>query len=262
MYSVQNILTYLKGGFSLPKHTVDTVLYGEEHHIVTGIAVMFIPTIEALKQAAVLNCNLILTHEGLFYNHQSKTHTTDTVHREKMALLERLPITIFRLHDLIHMYTPDMITAGLTDVLFPHQHHRTVHPTYTVVELIQKEALCTIRQHVKQTLSLPVCRYVGEDDHLVKRIGIFVGYRGNGEHVIPKIASDQLDLIIYGEGFEWETPEYARDSMGTSTPTNVIVLGHYESEAPGLKLFTTKLSAAFSDLAVHYIDSKSPFSYD
>lgn len=262
MYSVQTILTYLKQDFSLPEDTVDTLLHGENHHIVTGIAVMFMPTIAALKKAATLNCNLILAHEGLFFNHSEKKYALDTVHKEKEAFLNNLSLNIFRLHDLIHMYTPDMITAGLTDVLFPHPNQLTVHPTYTVVELVQEETLGTIRQHVKQTLSLPVCRYVGEDNHLVKRIGIFVGYRGNGEHVIPKIVHDQLDLVIYGEGFEWETPEYSRDSSFTSRSTSVIVLGHYESEAPGMKLFTAKISAAFDDLKVHYIDSSSPFSYD
>lgn len=46
-----------------------------------------------------------------------------------------------------------------------------------------------------------------------QRIGLLAGYRGGGEVVIPLFQNQNLDLIIAGEGPEWESPEYVRDAL-------------------------------------------------
>ncbi|GEM05863.1 hypothetical protein HMI01_28510 [Halolactibacillus miurensis] len=262
MLIVKDVVDYIKQGLVLPNNSVDDVLYGDINDSVSGIAVMFMPTIRALQEAKQLNCNFVLTHEGIFFHHWKKPHTMDAVHIEKEAMMEELSMSIFRFHDLIHMYSPDMITEALTHTLFPRVQKKDIYSTYTVIELPQAASFSSLRTHIKATLRLDQYRYVGQDHHQIKRIGLFVGYRGNGEHVIPTFERDQIDLAIYGEGFEWETPEYVRDSLETKHPKSLIVLGHYESESPGMELFAKKLANTFSDIPVHYIDSHSPFSYD
>jgi putative NIF3 family GTP cyclohydrolase 1 type 2 len=261
MLLVKDILNHIKQDYTLPEGSVDELLYGDLSHNVTGIAVMFMPTIRALQEATQLNCNLILTHEGLFFHHWKTPHVKGKVYQEKEAYMKDHGLNIFRFHDLIHMYNPDKITAALTDTLFPNVVSKQIFPTYTVIELKNAQSLFSLRTQIKATLQLPTYRYVGEDLHHIKRIGLFVGYRGNGEHVIPTFEDDQVDLVIYGEGFEWETPEYVRDSLETSSPKSLIILGHYASEAPGMALFAEELAQSFPDVPVHYIDSGSPFSY-
>ncbi|MGM0523466.1 MAG: Nif3-like dinuclear metal center hexameric protein [Bacillota bacterium] len=261
MLLVKDVLDHIKQGYTLPEGGVDELLYGDISNKVTGIAVMFMPTIRVLQEATQLNCNLILTHEGVFFHHWKAPHIKDAVYEEKEVHIQKLGMNIFRFHDLIHMYKPDKITAALTDTLFPDVMSKQIFPTYTVIELSKAQSLLSLRTQIKATLQLPTYRYVGKDQHQIKRIGLFVGYRGNGEHVIPTFEDDQVDLAIYGEGFEWETPEYVRDSLETSLPKSLIILGHYASEAPGMALFAEELAQSFPDVPVHYIDSGSPFSY-
>ncbi len=262
MLTIKQILLHVMNEVTLPDQTVDTLLYGDQNEAVTGIAVMFMPTIRALTEAKANGCNLIFTHEGLFFNHWKDPHVKDTVHEDKQQLLSTIGLNIFRFHDTIHLYTPDRITDGLTSTLFPDADQTTAYKTYTVVEFAEARPFQSIRQHIKAKLNLTVCRYIGHDETAIKRIGLSVGYRGNGEYIIPKMSADRLDLIIYGEGFEWETPEYVRDSLETRDPKSLIVLGHYESEAPGMALFTDQLARDYPGLPVHYIDSHSPFDYD
>ena len=55
------------------KNTVDTFKAGNPDTQVTGIATTFIVTMDVLKRALDLNCNLIISHEPTFYNHLDQT---------------------------------------------------------------------------------------------------------------------------------------------------------------------------------------------
>ena len=49
--------------------TVDTFKAGNPENEITGIACTFMATVNVLKKAAELGCNLIITHEPTYYNH-------------------------------------------------------------------------------------------------------------------------------------------------------------------------------------------------
>lgn len=52
---------------------------------------------------------------------------------------------------------------------------------------------------------------------------------------IKVIQKENPEVIIYGEVPEWEMPEYIRDSIQQGKQKALIVLGHAESKAPGIK---------------------------
>jgi hypothetical protein len=92
-----------------------------------------------------------------------------------------------------------------------------------------------------------------------KRVGVLVGYRGGGESVLPLFEKENLDLVIYGEGPEWETPEYVRDAVRQGRKKALIVLGHAESEMPGMEYFARELQEKFPSIPVHFLPEKSVF---
>ncbi|MNW68250.1 NIF3 (NGG1p interacting factor 3) [compost metagenome] len=77
---------------------------------------------------------------------------------------------------------------------------------------------------------------------------------------IPLIQNKQLDLIIAGEGFEWETPEYIRDAVQQGKSKALIMLGHAESEAPGMNLLADRLAEQFTELSVHYVGERPVYT--
>lgn len=259
MVTVQSILDYLKQDIQLPENTVDQLIYGKPDDTVTGVAVMFMPTVDALKDAISKSCNLILTHEGVFNSHWHDATPKNPVHKLKDSLIRSNQLNIFRFHDLMHMYQPDYITRALVEHIAPAQNIVIETPLLTVVECKQPISVLEVINQLKDDLNLSTTKLVGDEHQLINRIGVSVGFRGGGEQLIPEIDRLDLDLMIYGEGHEWETPEYVRDAQALGVSRNVLVIGHYESEAPGIKKYQKVLQAAFPAIPVHYIDSGSPF---
>lgn len=106
--------------------TRDKVLYGSTELECTGIVTTCFCSIYVIEQAHNLNCNLIIAHEGMFYNHGDKTsHLVDNaVFLKKKKLLDSYGITVWRNHDYIHAGIPledgkfvDGIFYGFTEKL-------------------------------------------------------------------------------------------------------------------------------------------------
>lgn len=236
--------------------TVDTLKIGDPDEAVRGIAVAFMPTQQVLEQAARLGANLIITHEGLYYHHQDSFEnelTNDPVYEEKKQVLLESKVAVFRLHDYIHRYEPDGIMEGLLDAL-GWRDHVTVHQrAASVVQIPSPSTVKEMAEQVKHRLGLSFVRVVGSLDMPCRRIGLLAGFRGGASLTLPLFEQEQVDLIIYGEGPEWETPEYVRDAVHQGRDKALIVLGHAESEAAGMRLLAVQLQRQWPDVPIHFI---------
>lgn len=258
---VKDVLAFIKQDIVLTEATVDTLKYGDGLTVVKGIAVMFMPTLSALKEAVNKGCNMVLTHEGLYYSHWDQHPSTDALMLEKEAFIKSHDLQIFRFHDYIHQYQPDLITHGLVQALGWEDQLVEAHRETSIIELPDQRPLIEHLNEIKRKLGLGKLRYVGAPEQLVSRIAIFVGFRGNGATVIPAMTVHDCDTVIYGEGYEWETPEYIRDTQETNNIKAAIILGHRESETPGMRFFARLLQQQFPALTVAYIDAPSPFDF-
>ncbi|MNI82276.1 hypothetical protein D3C73_1389700 [compost metagenome] len=86
------------------------------------------------------------------------------------------------------------------------------------------------------------------------------GYRGGGSLTIPLFQAERLDVILYGEGPEWETPEYIRDALYQGRQKGLLVLGHAESEAPGMKALARSIGRQFPQVPVHFLKDGPVFT--
>lgn len=240
--------------------TVDKLLFGDPETIVTGISVTFLATQEVIEQSIKLGNNFIITHEGIFYSHIGNTEflKSDPVFNQKLHLIESNSLSIFRFHDNIHRYQPDGIMAGLLKRLSLDIYEVNRSQTYSIIE-IPKKSLLEIIQDIKKSLDIDYIRYMGDLSMECRRVGILVGYRGSGEMIIPLFHKESLDLVIYGEGPEWEAPEYVRDAIRQGNHRALIVLGHAESEKPGMEYVANLIKLKFPSIPVHYIDLEPLF---
>lgn len=239
-------------------HT-DGLQTGHPDTEVTGIAVAFMATQDVIMQAIAQGANLLITHEGIFYSHHTPSkYTEDPIYRRKMELIDSSGMAIFRFHDGPHRTQPDEITAGLIAELAWESYVQEQQPEATIVELPTR-SLGEMGEYVKQRLGLSYVRVVGDLSQPCSRVGVLVGFRGNGELCIPLYQRKRLDLIIGGEMFEWETPEYVRDAVQQGEGKALLLLGHAQSEVPGMKRLAIRLQAQNPSVPVFFLTGEHEF---
>lgn len=257
LLTVQQVIDTLLQSSDRLDQTVDILEWGDSSATVSGIATCFMPTQYVLEQAVELGVNLLITHENAFYNHhnQSSQLEHDSVYLQKKAFIESNQLNIFRIHDYIHRSQPDGITYGLIQALDWDQFVIEHRNTASILSL-PAASLEDLAVYIKSKLDIPYVRIVGNTEMSCSHIAVMVGYRGGGEHAIPFYERDQVDLIIAGEGPEWETPEYVRDAIHQQKARALLMLGHAESEAPGMKYLASELEKLFPSVPVRFITDK------
>lgn len=261
---IRDVIESLKTPAIAKENTVDQLLYGNPDDEVKQIAVTFLATSRVIEEARKLGVNLIITHEGIYYSHFDKRELlkSDPVFQAKHKLIEESNIAIFRNHDHVHRQNYDAITKALVEVFGWQDYEVESTFTSTILSLNSPISLKDAISHIKLSLGIDHVRFVGNLDTSCRRIGVLVGYRGSAENVLPLIAEKELDLVIYGEGPEWETPEYFRDAMYLGMDKALIVLGHAESEIPGMENMAKKLQQKYPDIPVHFIKDETIFNID
>ncbi|SDY92397.1 Putative GTP cyclohydrolase 1 type 2, NIF3 family [Evansella caseinilytica] len=251
--TVHDVIQKLTAKVNTLENTVDTLKCGNPQMKVTGITVTFMPTYAAIEKTIELGANLLITHEGLFYSHWDAYELDEKqVYNEKRRLLHESGIAVYRFHDYWHRYKPDGIMQGLVEALEWNAYVEKHHSAATVLNLPETN-LEEISRHVKQQLEIDFVRVTGDLAMPCTRIGLLAGYRGGSSLSIPLFEKENLDVIIYGEGPEWETPEYVKDSISQGRKRAIIILGHGESEEPGMKFLAERMVEMFPQLPVHYL---------
>ncbi|WP_440119207.1 Nif3-like dinuclear metal center hexameric protein [Paenibacillus sp. QZ-Y1] len=253
--TTQDIIQYLTANVELPENTVDRLITGSPDQTLTGVFVTFMPTQHVIEHAIQRGANLIIAHEPPFYNHHSHTDwlANDPVYETKRSLINTAGISIYRCHDVIHRFHPDGITEGLIQALGWSTYVEERRPEADILSFPEGMTVQQIGEHLKRTIGIDYVRIAGDPGMLCRRAAVLVGFRGNGNLTIPLLQSEQLDLIIAGEGFEWETPEYIRDAVQQGKQKALIMMGHAESEASGMKLLSQRLAKNFPELPIHFV---------
>ncbi|QSO49803.1 Nif3-like dinuclear metal center hexameric protein [Alicyclobacillus mengziensis] len=235
--------------------TVDTIKAGDDEQVVQGIAVTFMATYDIVQRAKEIGANLIITHEPTYYNHEDKVGwlAEDAVFAAKKRLVDESGVTIFRFHDYCHRRVPDFILLGMLEALGWQEYSSKEQPKSPLFVTIPGMTLRDIANHVKESLGAPFVRVVGKDELVCRRIGLLSGYGGVGARAIPFFHNDDLDLVIAGEGPEWETPEYVRDAVAAGFAKGLIVVGHQKSEEAGMQSVANYLRDRFKDIPVSFL---------
>ncbi|RAP77446.1 Nif3-like dinuclear metal center hexameric protein [Paenibacillus montanisoli] len=251
---IQDVIDIFEERSGASPNGADRLLFGDAGASVTGIAVTFMATRQVLEQAHEIGANMIISHEGLFYSHHHAMPLPEDgpVYNAKLEAITGHNLAVYRYHDGLHRGGLDGIMEGLIQALGWEDCVTEHEPAASVVSLPP----CTVgelAEHVKRQLGLGMLRAAGEPTMTCRRVGLLVGYRGGGNLAIPLFERHRLDAMLYGEGPEWETPEYVRDAVYAGQAKSLLVLGHAESEQPGMKLLADRLGRRFPGVPVQFI---------
>jgi putative NIF3 family GTP cyclohydrolase 1 type 2 len=240
------------------QQTVDTLKSGTADQKVTGIVTTMFPTIDVIKKAIALNANFIIAHEPSFYNHADDLNwvADNSVVKQKLELLQKNKIAIWRFHDYWHTHRPDGVSYGVLKKAGWLQYYKTGEPLIVIPSISLKQ----ITQHLKSSLGIDHVRVIGNLSQQCRRIALMPG-AASGQSQVSFMEKEKPDVLVVGELREWETAEYVRDAQSMGPKTALIVLGHSVSEEPGMEYLVEWLQPKLSGLKVTHVPSKSPFTW-
>ncbi len=242
---------------SWAKETVDTFKAGHPEQEVTGVACTFMATVDVLKQAAELGCNLVITHEPTYYNHLDEKDMleNDPVYAAKQAIIEANNMVVFRFHDHWHRTSPDGIYVGMTDKL----------QWETYLEKGEKDifdlpgfTLAEVTKHMKMVFPEAIIRVIGDPDLVIKKAAFSAGAPGSSRH-IRLLQKEEINLVVIGEAPEWESLAYVNDASQAGMPKSMIILGHTVSEEAGMDYCATWMRSFIKEVPVHFVAAGDPF---
>jgi putative NIF3 family GTP cyclohydrolase 1 type 2 len=207
-------------------------------------------------QAEASGANLIIAHEGMYYSHRGDVPAleADPVFAAKRAWLERSKHVVYRNHDGLHRHRPDLVTEGLLEALGWQPYVEERLPAASVVRLPAPGLrLREVIMMLKRKLDLPYVRVVGEISARCERVGVAVGYRGGGAVAVPLLGKYNVDVVVAGEGPEWETPEYVRDALQQGRKRAFVLIGHEASEEPGMRRLADRLAAVCPEVPARFV---------
>jgi putative NIF3 family GTP cyclohydrolase 1 type 2 len=239
-------------GSSLIPNTVDIIKEGDPETPVTGITTCMFATMDVLKQAVDKNCNLIIAHEPLYYNHldETKMFQNDSVFLEKKRFINDNKLVIWRFHDYIHRMRPDGIETGMVAKLGWKEY--TVNGAtnqFVLPETTLKELLISL----KRIFPKNAFYVIGNPEMKISSIRLAAGAPGSATH-IRFLEDRNVDVVLAGEAQQWETYEYMRDAVAQGRNKAIIFLGHIASEEAGMDYCASWLKSFIKDIPVYFIE--------
>ena len=239
--------------------TVDTFKAGDPDTEVTAIAVGWMSTLAALREAHDMGCNLFVTHEPTFYGHREQNTAVhqDRAYVEKKRFLQDTGMVVYRCHDVWDRVpdegVQDSWTRGLGLESQPYVDDET---HWLRVYEIEPASLQDLAQHVADRLA-PVgqqdVQVVGDPAKICSRLATGIGAYGGMDRFRVMMALG-ADAVVATELCYWRDVRWAED-MGLG----LIVCSHAASENWGVCNLAAHIAAAFPSVPVHYIDVSCPY---
>lgn len=263
---IDKIILDMGGGNKIEK-TCDIIAAGSPKNKVTGIVTTFMATFNVIQEAVNLGANFIITHEPTWFTGMDTTDWCqgDSVYLAKHKYIAEHDITIWRLHDYMHIGSDtDYIYKGLLDELDWHKYLQSDEKAPWVYE-IPETTVGKLAQFFKKKLNMDKVQIIGDSQMKVERAGILVGggSLGLGVEQMPMqvMERNKLDLLIVGDITEWTICAYINDAYQLGMNRAMLTLGHERSEEAGMKHLVPWLKERFKSVPVTFVDAKEPFKY-
>ncbi len=254
----QVIETIIKstGSPAIP-NTVDVIKEGNPETPVTGIVTTMFGTMKVLTKAVDLNCNLIIVHEPLYYNHldETKQFINDPVFLEKKKFINDHNLVIWRFHDYIHSIKPDGILSGMVEKLGWKDY--TVNGNIDQY-LLPETTLEVLLQKLKNVFPGNAFYVIGDPKMRLSKVRFVPGAPGSN-YQIKLLERSDVDVLLAGEVPQWETYEYMRDAVDQGRKKAIIFLGHINSEEAGMEFCAGWLKGFIKDIPIHFVESGPSF---
>ena len=233
-------------------NTVDVIKEGDPNTTVTGIVTCMFATMDVLKKAVDKNCNFIIVHEPLYYNHLDTTSQfkNDAVFKAKKKFIDDNKLVIWRFHDYIHRIKNDGIISGMIEKLGWQDNKVQDNPYLFKFPQITLEDLL---KDLKSTFPDNGFYVVGDSKMTLSNVLYAPGASGSTTH-ISQLQKSEIDVVVAGEVPQWETYEYTRDAVLQGKQKAIIFIGHINSEEYGMKFCADWMRDFVKETPIHYIE--------
>lgn len=257
--TIQEFISWLKTslGIEWKETAIDVFLYGDPDSELKNVAVTMMATQKVLEKAVQRGCNLIITHEPLFYNHHHKFQhlLSDAVYKAKEKYLRDHHLCVFHLHDNLHHAGLDYIAAGMAQRLNWGQ-YRT-DDSFKSFRMADVK-LGHILRDIEAGLEPTAVRYIGDKDAVYENVVTSWGFMGM-ENGVKLINRHENCVLVTGETHEWEFVEYVHDAHHLGLRKALVVTGHVPSEESGVESFCNYLREKSPSPSISYIRTDDLF---
>jgi putative NIF3 family GTP cyclohydrolase 1 type 2 len=235
----------------------DTFKFGGPGTAVRGIATTAFCTLDVVQRAAAAGLNMIVPHEDTFWNDRDDVGIVedDEVYEEKVAIMRKHDIVVFRMHDHMHAQRPDFTYAGCARALGLESRYETAPQSHRFV--VPETTLGTLAADFQKRLGAKAIRAVGDPNARVSRIQLGVGY------ATPPVNNPDIDVVVSGEQQEsdggFDSPAYVLDAASLGIPKGWIMLGHTVSEEQGMLEMAEWLKRFIPEVPVRLVEAGEPF---
>jgi len=238
--------------------TVDTFKEGNPDTKVTGIATTFMATLDVLKKAKAMGCNLIITHEPTYYNHLDETDHfgDDKVIAMKRKFIQDNNMVVFRFHDHIHRTNPDGIYVGMIKQLGWERYRVKTDNGY--IFKLNRTTVGDLTANLTGFFKGSPVRLVGNPNMEFTNVALCVGSPGYMAHV-RMLERDDVDVVVAGEVPEWESIPYVRDAAAAGMKKAMVLIGHVNSEEGGMMYCAEWMENFIKEVPIHFIEAGDPF---
>jgi putative NIF3 family GTP cyclohydrolase 1 type 2 len=220
---------------------------------VRAIATTAMATMDVLTRAAKENINLILTLEPTFFG-RLDAPLDDPVYAAKKEFIQRNGLVVCRISDHWRARKPDPFAAGLAEILGWKQYQAGEDAFRYDLPVGSLESLAgSLKKRLKARAGI---RVIGDPQIPVRRIALLPG-------LSPLAATmkslPECDVILAGETREWESVEYAADTVAAGQKKGMILLGRVLSEDPGMNVCASWLKTLVPEAPVRWMPAGDPY---
>ncbi len=219
------------------------VVSGEKE--VKKIALAVDPCMDVLEKAKKENCNLVITHHGLF----SKDEEPTEVAKKRKEFLEKNSISLFVSHHPLDVHKDignSKIMADIVGLKNQKPFFKMDEHFYGIAGVLDTD-LSTLKTKITQKIG-PIITLHEFGPKTAKQIAIV---SGSGADAIHQMKNENIDTLITGN------PKHSEFYAARELKLNVIYAGHYATEVFGIKSVGEKLKNEFNELNTLFIDVPS-----
>ena len=238
---------------------------GGPEQTVTGIATSFGGNLRVLQIAQKSGLNMVIVHEPTFYSDADIRHPgtkggqtecdaacqADPLFIQKLDWATRNNIVVWRIHDHIHARKPDGIKLGWNEAMGWEK--------YQINGDIERwklppTTLGALAKYVAMKLETRSVRVIGDPGLPVSTVNY--GSHGLAQNM-PAIVG--ADATIVSEAREYDSFEYARDTVSSGAKKGVIFISHESGEDAGMGWFANWLKPLVPEVPVKLVSTTDEF---
>ena len=237
-------------------NTLDGFKAGDPATAITGIATTAMATLDVLGRAVKEKANLIITAEPVFYSRTEGpplTGADDPVYAAKKDFIQKNGLVVWRFADNWRARKPDPFAVGLGRTLGWTKYQKDGPSQYD----LPAATLASLADALAKGLNARAgIRVVGDPQSVVRRVALLPGLSA-----LPATVGllPDCDVVIAGEVREWESVEYAHDTVAAGQKKGLIMLGRLLSLEPGMSECATWLKTVVPEVSVRSLPAGDPY---